>query len=37
MQRFLKMVSWEKFEGGEKRKDFSKMVSLLWATGPSGR
>jgi hypothetical protein len=28
MQRFLKMVSWEKFEGGEKRKDFSKMVSF---------
>ena len=22
------------FEGGEKCKDFSKMVSLLWATGP---
>jgi hypothetical protein len=28
------MVSWEKFEGGEKRKDFLKMVLLLWATGP---
>jgi hypothetical protein len=28
---------WKKFEGGEKRKDFSKMVSLLWATGPNGR
>jgi len=28
---------WKKFEGGEKRKDFPKMVSLLWATGPNGR
>jgi len=27
----------EKFEGGEKCKDFSKMVSLLWATDPNGR
>jgi len=37
IQRFFKVFSWEKFEGGEKRKDFSKMVLLLWATGPNGR